>query len=53
MQIKHDFSRNLQIFKANGCLPDITLKDVESVENDPHRVREWVKITRQTIAEIW
>jgi hypothetical protein len=53
VQIKHNLSRNLQIFKANGCLPDITLKDVESVENDPHRVREWVKITRQTIAEIW
>jgi len=52
-QIKNDLRENLQIFKANGCQPDITLKDVESVENDPERVREWVRITRETIAEIW
>lgn len=51
--IKNDLRRNLEIFKANGCHPDITLKDVESVENDPGRVREWIKLTRETIAETW
>lgn len=51
--IKNELRSNLQIFKANGCQPDITLKDVESVENDPERVREWVKINRQTIEEVW
>lgn len=53
VQIKNDLTRDLQIFKANGCQPDITLKDVESVENDPDRVREWVKINRHTIEEVW
>jgi hypothetical protein len=52
-QIKSDLTSNLQIFKANGCQPDITLKDVESVENDPSRVREWVEIVRRTIDETW
>lgn len=52
-QIKSDLTRNLQIFKANGCQPDITLKDIESVENDPNRVREWVKINRQIIEKVW
>jgi hypothetical protein len=51
-QIKNDLTRVLRIFKANGCQPDITLKDVESVENDPNRVREWVKISRETIEEL-
>jgi hypothetical protein len=52
-RIKSDLTRDLQIFKANGCQPDITLKDVESVENDPNRVREWVKLNRHVIDKVW
>ncbi len=51
--ITSELRQNLLIFKANGCQPDITLKDVESVENDPHRVREWVRIARRVIEETW
>lgn len=37
-------------FKAcQDCYFDITLKDVETVEKDPNRVREWVKIVRNLI----
>ena len=32
---------------------DITLKDVETVEGDPNRVRRWVEITRGVIDEFW
>jgi len=32
---------------------DITLKDVETVEADPTRVRNWVKVTRQVIDEVF
>ncbi len=35
------------------CFVDITLKDVETVQGDPTRVRRWVAITRQVIAEVW
>ena len=31
---------------------DITLKDVETVQGDPTRVREWVKLTRRVIDEV-
>ncbi len=31
---------------CRGCCYDITLKDVETVQNDPDRVRNWVAITR-------
>jgi hypothetical protein len=32
---------------------DITLKDVETVQGEPERVRAWVRITRQVINELW
>ena len=35
-----------------GCHTDITLKDVETVQGDPNRVRQWVALTRQVIDEV-
>ncbi len=49
--IRATLRRDLSICKTNGCHTDITLKDVETVERDPRRVREWVNITRQVIEE--
>jgi hypothetical protein len=43
--------RDLNACKA--CHTDITLKDVETVQNDPTRVREWVRMTRQVIDEVY
>jgi hypothetical protein len=34
-----------------GCHVDITLKDVQTVEGDPGRVREWVRICREVMEE--
>lgn len=45
--------RDLLACKANGCHTDITLKDVETVQNDPTRVSTWVKLTREVIEEIY
>jgi hypothetical protein len=42
--------RDLRACKA--CHTDITLKDVETVQGDPNRVREWVKLTRRVIDEV-
>jgi hypothetical protein len=41
----------LDAAQANGCHIDITLKDVETVQGEPRRVREWVRIVREVIAE--
>ena len=46
-------TRDLQACKANGCHTDITLKDVETVQKDPNRVRTWVELTRQVIDEVY
>jgi len=35
------------------CHVDITLKDVETVEGDPTRVKQWVQITREVIEEVF
>jgi hypothetical protein len=42
--------RDLTACKA--CHTDITLKDVETVQGDPNRVRQWVALTRQVIDEV-
>lgn len=38
---------------CKDCHVDITLKDVETVQGDPERVRHWVAITREVIDEIF
>jgi hypothetical protein len=35
------------------CHVDITLKDVETVEGDPDRVRNWVGLCREVIDEVF
>ena len=36
---------------CSGCHVDITLKDVETVQGDPERVRRWVQIAREVLDE--
>ncbi len=36
-----------------GCHIDVTLKDVETVQRDPERIRGFVQIVRQIIEEFW
>lgn len=38
---------------CKNCHVDITLKDVETVQRDPERVRKWVALTRQVIDEVY
>jgi hypothetical protein len=45
--LKHDLET------AKHCHLDITLKDVETVQNDPDRIRNWVVLTRQIIEEVY
>lgn len=32
--------------ETRGCFVDITLKDIQTVENQPQRLKEWVKVVR-------
>lgn len=50
-RIRSILRRDLQACK--GCHVDITLKDVETVQADPDRVRKWVAVTRKVIEEIF
>ncbi len=52
-RVRGDLTRDLEAFKANGCFVDITLKDVETVEGDPHRVGKWVRLAREVCAEVF
>jgi hypothetical protein len=44
---------NRDLAACRGCHVDITLKDVETVGRDPERVKNWVKLTREVIAEVF
>lgn len=44
-------SRDLEA--CRGLHVDITLKDVETVQGDPERVRRWVALAREVIEEVW
>ncbi|MGQ9454724.1 MAG: hypothetical protein ACUVRS_06175 [Armatimonadota bacterium] len=43
--IRRTISRALE--DARGCFVDITLKDASTVENQPWRLKEWVRIVRE------
>lgn len=38
---------------CRGLCVDITLKDVNTVENQPQRLGRWVRIVKEVIEEIW
>lgn len=50
-RIRRILTRDLQA--CRGCHVDITLKDVETVEGDPTRVRRWVALCREVIEEVF
>jgi hypothetical protein len=50
-RIRGILSRDLSYCK--GCSLDITLKDVETVQGDPQRVRDWVALARAVIDELY
>ena len=50
-RIRSILKRDLEACK--GCHVDITLKDVETVEKDPARVKNWIALTRQVIDEVF
>jgi hypothetical protein len=52
-RIEKILRRDLGACRANSCHTDVTLKDVETVERDPRRVKEWVKLTRKIICGVF
>jgi hypothetical protein len=57
--VSYDFNperiRNIlgrDLAACRDCCFDITLKDVETVQGDPNRVRNWVRLTRNIIEDI-
>ena len=50
-RVRSILTRDLEA--ARGTHMDITLKDVETVEHDPDRIRNWVALTRKVIDEVY
>lgn len=51
-RIRRIIVRDLEICRSHGCHVDITLKDVETVQRDPARVRKWVRLVRRILEEL-
>jgi hypothetical protein len=47
--VRSHMRENFEIFKKNKNYFDITLKDVETVNNQPENIAKWVNIVRQEI----
>jgi hypothetical protein len=50
-RIRSILTKDLQACRK--CHVDITLKDTETVENDPERVRKWVTLARGVVDEVF
>jgi len=50
-RIRSILKRDLEA--CRDCHVDITLKDVETVEKDPERMKKWVTVTREVIDEMF
>ena len=50
-RIRSILTRDLEACK--GCHVDITLKDVQTVERDPDRIRQWVALTRRVVDDVF
>jgi hypothetical protein len=37
--------------KTKGCVTEIVMKDTHTLRNEPHRLSEWVRITKEVVAE--
>lgn len=47
--VRNEMRTQFKAFKDNDCRFDITLKDVETVNNDVNAVEKWVRIVREEI----
>ena len=50
-RVREMLTRDLEA--CGDCHVDITLKDVETVQHDPDRVRRWVDVTREVIERLY
>jgi len=46
-KVRHRLTEDMEALRANGCVFDVTLKDIQTVEYEPQRLRDWVTIVRE------
>lgn len=46
-RIRQIVGNAIKDFSNNGCHVDITLKDIQTLQGNPERLREWVRIVRE------
>ena len=51
--IRADLRHTLRLTHAHGCPTEISMKDVHTLHNEPHRLARWVAIAREVVEEIY
>ena len=50
--VKDELKKVLEIFKENGCIVEIIMKDISTIRYQPERLREWYRIAMEAVAEL-
>ena len=48
--VRNEIINGLNKFCKYGCIVDITLKDVQTLEGQPERIKKWCEIVRSCVA---
>ncbi len=47
--IRHDLRETLALTRKHGCRTELIMKDVHTLNNEPHRLRRWITRAREEI----
>jgi hypothetical protein len=51
-EISAELISNLRITRANGCVVEILMKDLHSIQ-DPRRITRWVQLAREAVSKVY
>ncbi len=51
--IRKDLRTTLDITKGHNCPVEMIMKDVHTLDNEPHRLARWVELAREEIGRNW
>ena len=51
--IRKDLRTTLHTTKRHNCPVELIMKDVHTLDNEPHRLARWVQLAREEIGRNW
>jgi hypothetical protein len=51
--IRRELVESLTVTRRNGCIVEVLMKDLHTVQGDPRRLSRWVELAKQARAEVY